>query len=150
MFCHLVIQPPACGVGFMGLPVHPLDARGLGRLVHPFDQQPPHPLATRGGGGKQVLQITGQLDPRGAAVEQEVGKAQQLAVGLGHQRIHGFVLVEETRPSGGSDFWGQGGVTFAAIEGVVAGPEGFPGWEVGGLEGADEDGHGIVLVTQSA
>ena len=140
VFCHLVIQPPARGVGFMGLPVHPLDARGLGRLVHTFDQQPPHTLAARGGVGEQVLQVTSQLDACGAAVEQEMREAQQLPITLGHQRKHGLVLVEETRPSGCGDFGCQGGVDLAAIEGVIASPEGFPGLEVGGLEGADEDG----------
>ena len=144
MFRHLVIQPPARGVGLMGLPVHPLDARGLGRLVHTFDQQTPDPLAARGGVGEQVLQLTGQLDPGGAAVEQEMREAQQLPITLGHQRIHGFVLIEETRPGGGGDFWCQRGIALAAIEGVVASPEGFPGLEVGGLELADLDGTGHV------
>ena len=90
--------------------------------------------------GEKVLQITGQLQPRGAAVEQEVREAEQLAVGLGDQCIHGLVLVEETCPSGGGDFRRQRRVALTAIKGVVAGPEGFPGGEVGGLEGADEDG----------
>ena len=140
MLGHLVVERPASGVGFMGLPVHTFDAGRFGGLVHTFDQQAPHTAAAHSRVGKQVLQVTSGLDPRRAAVEQEMGEAQQLAVGLGHQRKHRFVLVEETRPGGCGDFGCQGGVALAAIEGVVTGPEGFPGLEVGGLEGADEDG----------
>ena len=140
MLGHLVIERPASGIGFMRLPVHPPDAGRLGGLVHTFDQRPSHTLATRSRVGEQVLQVTSRFDPRGAAVEQEMGQAEQLAVGLGHQRKHGLVLVEETRPSGCGDFGCQGGVALAAIEGVIASPEGFPGLEVGGLEEADEDG----------
>ena len=140
MLGHLVVERPASGVGLVGLPVHTFDTGCLGGLVHPFDQQAPHALAARSRVGEQVLQVAGGLDSCCAAVEQEMGEAEQLAVTLGHQRKHRLVLVEESRPGGGGDFWGQRSFTLAAIEGVVAGPEGFPGLEVGGLEGADVDG----------
>ena len=137
---NLVIEQAASRIGLMGLPVHTFNAGCLGSLVHTFDQQASHTLATRSRVGKQVLHVAGGLNPRRAAVEQEVGEAEQLAVGLGHQCKHGFVLVEETGPGGCCDFGCQGGFAFAAIEGVVACPEGFPGLEIGGLEGADVDG----------
>ena len=53
--------------------------------------------------------------------------------------MHGLAAVEEALPCGLRDFIGQSSRSFAAIESVVAFPEGLPSGKVGGLDGAEGD-----------
>jgi len=120
------------------LPIDAWQAVGLRATVDRLDQGPAHALPARGLRRKQILQIAAHADLRGAAVVEEMHDAEQLAATLGHQRVDRLRFVEEALPCRLRDDVGQGRLVRAAVEGVVAIPEGFPGGKVVLVDGADQ------------
>ena len=125
----------------MGVPVDPGRTRLARLLIDRLDQRPADAFPPRLDGREQVLQVAAGRDRRGAAVEEVVGQAQQAPVLLGDQGVDRFMGVEEPRPGRGGDRRVEVRLALAAVEGVLAVPQGKPLGVVFAGDRADGEGH---------
>src|SRR5215472_9637436 len=82
----------------MRMPIDTRRARRLGAIVDGFNERPPHPFAAQIRRGEEILEIADRLDEGGAAVEEIMHEAHELAAAFGDERVDRLVAVEEARP----------------------------------------------------
>src|SRR5439155_20263657 len=130
MLGHLVVEQATSCVCLVGLPVHPLCTCRSCCLVHALDQRSSDSTPALTLVGEEILKVTNEFNPRGATVIQVVRKTQQPALRRCDKREDGFTRIKEALPGNFCDICGQRSFPLAAIEGVVAVPEGLPSGEV--------------------
>ncbi|CAM2196435.1 protein of unknown function [Paraburkholderia kururiensis] len=73
-------------------------------------------------------------------MEEVMDEAEQAAVALRHECMHGLVAIEEAQPRCARNFAGKRGLAVASVKAVVAVPERQPRFEVLRDDGADGEG----------
>src|SRR5216684_6338020 len=91
-----------------------------------MDQGSAHALSAGGFGGKQILQIAGGLDSRGAAVKQVVCQAEQLFAAFRDKTMDRFMGVEEARPRHCCRLGSKRGGTGPSVKRIVSVPQREP------------------------
>src|SRR5688572_6111329 len=134
---HLVVQRAARRVRGVRLPVHTLAAGILRDVINAIDERAPDAMAALVRNGEEILQVAQQLEARRAAMVDVVAEPEDPALTFGDDAVDGFVGVEEAAPGGVRHLIGQCGGADALIESVVFVPEGLPGIEIVGSNGAD-------------
>ena len=137
VFCDLVIEAARGGVALMREPV---DAEGSGFFcctVYSFNELAADAVAAKGLVCEEVVEIAGGLDGKRGAVEEIVDEADELSVLLCDQGVHGFTGIEEAGPGCLGDGFRKSCGSVAAVEGIVAEPEGKPLLVIVGADGAD-------------
>src|SRR6266568_5310513 len=138
-FGYLVVELHRSTVCFVCLPIHARRSGKLGLLIDSVDQSPAYALSARRLAREQILQIAIGPDCRGAAVEDVVRQAEQLAVALSDQSMHRLICIEEACPGHPRDFRGKRGWTRPPVECVVPLPQGKPLVVVLASYGADRE-----------
>src|SRR4029079_8180189 len=115
---HLVVQRATRGIGYVREPVDAAASGGMRGRVYRFDELPADAPAAVARGGKQILQVADVVEPRRAAMKEEMHEGDDRGVLDRDERIHRLVEFEEPLPGRPRDALGQRGRPDPLVEGV--------------------------------
>src|SRR5262249_4344662 len=122
----------------MRVPVDPPRPSRLRAIVDGIDERPSHPFAALALRGEEVLQVADRFDHGGAAVEEIVHQANELATAFGDERVDGLVTCEEPRPGAARHLDRKRRRPNALVELVVPVPKREPALVITTLDGTDD------------